>query len=199
MKHKPLLSEVRQMQKIAGILKEDIGMFEQESDKKVSISTKEIQGKDGQTYNVIVLFQNTRHGLSGQAYALDKPFTFTGTVDEEDGKFMNVKLDPGYEDIMATTFVKNPKDGSHLLGSPQPLGDVYQIHNGFTTFQKQLKEDDTLEPEAGVSDEEEIDLDGDTDTDSWNKPDPDDTDEFEKEPTPIVTGKRLLSTVFEKL
>jgi hypothetical protein len=46
-----------------------------------------------------------------------------------------------------------------------------------------VKEDETLEPEAGVSDEEEIDLDGDTETDSWNKPDPDDTDEFEKEPT----------------
>jgi len=45
------------------------------------------------------------------------------------------------------------------------------------------EEEETLEPEAGVSDEEEIDLDGDTDTDSWNKPDPDDTDEFEKEPT----------------
>lgn len=122
---------------------------------KVSISTKAVKGKDGKQYNIVVLYQNTRNGLRSMAYSLEKPFTFTGTVDEEGhGRNMvqiaNVKLDPGYENIMATVFVANPKNGQHLKGDPQPLSQVYQIHKGYTGFNMSDLVEDTSNYDAPV-------------------------------------------------
>jgi len=152
------LNEVRQFQKIAGLLKEDDYSEDPSSDmddesqsgdtsvmdvsegesvgEKVSIPTKTVKGLDGKTYNLITLYQNTRNGLSGQTYSLDKPYTFTGVVDQENEQYQNVKLDPGYENIEADIFIKQPKNGQHLLGSAQKLANIYQIHKGFTTFRK---------------------------------------------------------------
>jgi hypothetical protein len=153
---KQLINEVKQLQKIAGILKEtwhpddpastEIDGTEEDPDdfddiseedstnKRVSIPTKAVKGLDGKTYNLITLYQNTRNGLSGYTYSLSEPYTFTGVVDQESGPYRNVKLDPGYENIEATGFVKNPKNGNHLIGRAQKLSDLYQIHKGYTVF-----------------------------------------------------------------
>lgn len=110
--------------------------LEEEVGGKVSIATKAIKGKDGKTYNVLTFYGNTRHGISGQTYAFKSPVTLTGTVSQElpDEGFSEVKLDPGYENIEVTSFIKNPKDGNHLLGEPLPLSRIYQIFKGHTGF-----------------------------------------------------------------
>lgn len=153
------LNEVKRFKKLAGLLKEnwhpddpsavdmddiedqdpedfDDISEEESAGEKVSIPTQAVKGLDGKTYNLITLYQNTRNGLRGQTYSLDKPYTFTGVVDQENEQYQNVKLDPGYENIGATIFVKQPKSGQHLLEPTQKLADIYQIHKGSTTFRK---------------------------------------------------------------
>lgn len=195
MKHKPLLSEVRKMQKIAGLIKENTFVKEDVSypSPNLDITKTDMDENDWQDFVEEYL----------------EPYEQMPAKLKNAEDIMNVKEILGKNLPVVFTFILmgdySDRDQVYDLGNGQYLY-VYGYDGGIVGLLSKeglsrlvndakaegaepfkettgMSEEETLEPEAGVSDEEEIDLDGDTDNDSWNKPDPDDTDEFEKEPT----------------